>query len=204
MNARELRRLVEQVHDGSLSRRSFMHRMAALGLSAPMASMMLMHEGLAQSAPSFTYKGNRRGGGGALKLLLWQGPTLLNPHLASGAKDQEGSRPFYEPLARYDHDGKLEPVLCAEIPSRQNGGIAADGLSTTWTLKSRACSGTTVRRSLPTMSSSTGCSPPIRRPAPSRRADTPESRPSRRSTRIPRAWSSKNRRRCGVEARRSS
>ena len=135
MNARELRRLVEQVHDGSLSRRSFMHRMAALGLSATMASMMLMHEGLAQSAPSFTYKGNRRGGGGALKLLLWQGPTLLNPHLASGAKDQEGSRPFYEPLARYDHDGKLEPVLCAEIPSRQNGGIAADGLSTTWTLK---------------------------------------------------------------------
>ena len=32
-------------------------------------------------------------------------------------------------------DGKLEPVLAAEIPTRQNGGIAADGLSTTWKLK---------------------------------------------------------------------
>jgi peptide/nickel transport system substrate-binding protein len=60
---------------------------------------------------------------------------LLNPHFATGTKDQEGCRPFYESLARYDADGVLVPVLAAEIPSRANGDIAADGLSTTWKLK---------------------------------------------------------------------
>ena len=63
--------------------------MAALGLSAPMASMMLMHEGLAQSAPSFTYKGTRRGGG-ALKLLLWQGPDVAEPALGQRRQGPRG------------------------------------------------------------------------------------------------------------------
>ena len=51
-----------------------------------------------------------RGGGGALKVLWWQGATLLNPHFAVGTKDQEGSRIFYEPLAAWDGDGNLVPV----------------------------------------------------------------------------------------------
>ena len=84
---------------------------------------------------TFVYKGTKRGGGGVLKALLWQGPTLLNPHFANGTKDQLGSRPFYEPLVRLDYNGDRVPVLAAEIPSRSNGGIAADGRSTTWKLK---------------------------------------------------------------------
>ena len=70
-----------------------------------------------------------------LKVLWWQGPTLLNPHFAIGTKDQDGSRIFYEPLAGWDPDGNLAPVLAAEIPSRENGGLAADGKSVTWKLK---------------------------------------------------------------------
>ena len=62
-------------------------------------------------------------------------PTLLNPHFATGTKDQDGSRIFYEPLAAYDPDGNLFPVLAAEIPSVQNGGVAKDGKSVTWKLK---------------------------------------------------------------------
>ena len=81
------------------------------------------------------YKPTRRGGGGALKLLFWQGPTLLNPHFATGQKDQEGSRLFYESLAVWNQDGELLPLLAAEIPSRSNGGVAADGRSVTWKLK---------------------------------------------------------------------
>ena len=77
----------------------------------------------------------RRGGGGTLKLLWWQGPTLLNPHFAVGTKDQDGSRIFYEPLAGWDADGELAPILAAEIPSRDNGGLRADGKSVTWKLK---------------------------------------------------------------------
>ena len=135
MNAPGGRPLPAKADTGTLPRRSFIQRMLGLGLSAPAASMMLVDRGMAQPATKFSYKGTRRGGGGALKLMLWQGPTLLNPHFANGTKDAMGSRPFYEPLARYDVDGNLEPVLAAEIPSRQNGGIAADGLSTTWRLK---------------------------------------------------------------------
>ena len=73
--------------------------MVALGLTAPMASMLLMHAGVAQAQPWSTYKPTKRGGGGTLKALWWQGTTLLQPHFATGTKDQEGSRIFYEPLA---------------------------------------------------------------------------------------------------------
>ena len=67
--------------------------------------------------------------------MWWQGPTLLNPHFATGTKDQDGSRLFYEPLACWDADGNMKLVLAAEIPSLQNGGLAADGMSVTWKLK---------------------------------------------------------------------
>jgi peptide/nickel transport system substrate-binding protein len=81
------------------------------------------------------YKPTKRGGGGALKLLWWQGPTLLNPHFATGTKDQDASRIFYEPLASWDADGNLSLVLAAEVPSIQNGGLSADARSVTWKLK---------------------------------------------------------------------
>jgi peptide/nickel transport system substrate-binding protein len=32
-------------------------------------------------------------------------------------------------------DGDLKAVLAAEIPSRENGGLAADGHSVTWKIK---------------------------------------------------------------------
>ena len=60
-----------------------------------------------------------------LKLLYWQAPTILNPHLSTGLKDSEASRITLEPLASYDKNGELIPFLAAEIPSRENGGIAA-------------------------------------------------------------------------------
>ena len=135
MQERELRHLIEDVRRGELPRRSFIQQMVGLGLTAPMASMMLMHAGVAQAQTAIPYKPTKRGGGGALKVLWWQGATLLNPHFASGTKDQEGSRIFYEPLAAWDADGNLVPVLAAEIPTRENGSLAADGRSVTWKLK---------------------------------------------------------------------
>ena len=99
MQERELRQLIEEVRDGSLPRRSFIQRMVGLGLTAPMASMMLMHEGIAQTAAPIPYKPTKRGGGGTLKMLYWQGPVHLNPHFAGGTKEQEATRIFYEPLA---------------------------------------------------------------------------------------------------------
>src|SRR4051794_26191901 len=135
MQERELRSLIDDVRTGRLARRSFIQQMVGLGLTAPMASMMLMNAGIAQAQPNPAYKPTKRGGGGALKVLWWQGATLLQPHFANGTKDQEGSRIFYEPLAGWDGEGNLVATLAAEVPTRENGGVSADGKTITWKLK---------------------------------------------------------------------
>ena len=71
----------------------------------------------------------------ALRLFFWQAPTQFNPHLSSGFKDLAAARMTYEPLASFDREGRLIPVLAAEIPSLENGGVAPDGRSVTWKLK---------------------------------------------------------------------
>ncbi len=76
-----------------------------------------------------------RGAGGVLKILMWQGPTILNPHLSQGTKDYIASRLACEPLLTVSADGKLSPVLAAEVPSRENGGLSADGKTVTYKLK---------------------------------------------------------------------
>jgi len=136
MQERELRDLIEDVRRGELPRRSFIQRMVGLGLTAPMASMMLMHAGVAQAqVPPIPYKGTKRGGGGVLKLIWWQGAVHLNPHFAGGTKEQDATRVFYESLGGWDSEGNLIPMLAAEIPSRANGGLAADNRTVTWKLK---------------------------------------------------------------------
>ncbi len=135
MQERELRTLIEEVRVGKLPRRTFITQMVSLGLTAPMAAQMLMHSGVASAQAPVPYKPTKRGGGGALKVLWWQGATLLQPHFAQGTKDQEGSRIFYESLAVWDNDGNLVPILAEDIPTRANGGLSADGKSVTWKLK---------------------------------------------------------------------
>jgi peptide/nickel transport system substrate-binding protein len=135
MNERELRGLIDQVKTGGLSRRGFVRRMAAVGLTAPMATQLLAISGVAMAQAPSTYKPTKRGGGGHLKVLWWQGATLLNPHFAVGTKDQDGSRFFYEPLADWDANGNLKPILAESIPGLEDGTLAKDGKSVTWKLK---------------------------------------------------------------------
>ena len=135
MDERELRECIRRVKDGAISRRQFTRTMLELGLTAPLVAQMLAHEGLAQAQPRPVFTPRRRGGGGPLRVLWWQAPTLLNPHFAVGTKDVDASRIFYEPLGAYDPDGNIVPVLAAEVPSPENGLVAADGMSVTWRLK---------------------------------------------------------------------
>ena len=135
MNSDDVQVMIDGVKSGGLSRRSFIRSMAAVGITAPIASQMLMWNGVAMAQPASSYKPTKAGGGGPLKFLIWQAPTLLNPHFASGGKDQEASRVFYEPLAGWDAEGNLIPQLAAEVPTRANGGLSADGKSVTWKLK---------------------------------------------------------------------
>src|SRR2546428_2215860 len=102
MEERKLRELIEDVRHGRVSRRGFVQTMIGLGLTAPLAAQMLASAGVAQAQSKLTYKATKRGGGGALKVLWWQGATLLNPHFAVGTKDQDGSRIVHEPPASRD------------------------------------------------------------------------------------------------------
>ena len=130
MDEAALRERVGEVIRGRLSRRRFIQELVALGLTAPLGAQLLP-----SARPAAAQAPARRGGGGALRLLYWQAPTSLNPHLATGVKDVHAARLFYEPLAAFDPDGTLVPQLAAEIPTRDNGGLAPDGTWVRWRLK---------------------------------------------------------------------
>jgi peptide/nickel transport system substrate-binding protein len=66
--------------------------MVGLGLTAPDGvddADARRHGADAQTA--MPYKPTKRGGGGTLKLIWWQGAVHLNPHYAGGTKDQDAS-----------------------------------------------------------------------------------------------------------------
>lgn len=79
----------------------------------------------------------QRGAGGDLRILYWQAPSTLNPHLATGPKDSDAARLVLEPLASLGKDGQpIANGLAAEIPTLANGEIAKDFTSVTWKLRS--------------------------------------------------------------------
>src|SRR5712664_3179505 len=136
MEHHALHELIAQVRAGRLGRRAFVQTMVGLGLTAPLAAQMLASAGVAQAQPKApAFNATKRGGGGLLKTLWWQAPTLLNPYFGTGTKDQDASRIFYESLAGFDPDGNIVPALAADVPSVANGGVARDGTFVVWTLK---------------------------------------------------------------------
>jgi peptide/nickel transport system substrate-binding protein len=76
-----------------------------------------------------------RGTDGELKLTFPQAVSILNPYLSSGTKDIWGSSMVIEPMAGFDADGNIYPIMAAEIPSVGNGGISEDLTSITWKIK---------------------------------------------------------------------
>src|SRR5439155_26083655 len=105
MDEQELAESLRRVREGSLDRRQFARTLLGLGLTAPMVAELLRpRPGHAQARRS-AFTPARRGGGGELKTLWWQAPTILNPHLATAAKDPDASRIFYEGIVSVDPDG---------------------------------------------------------------------------------------------------
>ncbi len=78
--------------------------------------------------------GAMAGQGGELLILQWQAPSQVNALLSTGTKDLLAGSIVLEPLARIAPDGSVVPALAAEIPTVDNGGVAADFTSITWTL----------------------------------------------------------------------
>lgn len=158
----ELRQLEQAARSGKLNRREVLKRAAALGLSAPVIASLLAACARGEATPTTAPAAQtpaaqtpaagasptpaaqasptpapaaRRGEGGLVKLLWWQAPTILNPHLAQGTKDFDASRVVLEPLADVNDKGELVPILAAEIPSVENGGVSKDAKTVTWKLK---------------------------------------------------------------------
>ena len=120
MQETELRALIEDVRTEKLPRRSFIERLVGLGLTAPMASMLLMHAGVAQSQPAPAYKPTKRGGGGALKTLWWQGADAAPAALR---QRHQGPGRLARLLRAARRSGTTTatcvPILAAEIPTRR-------------------------------------------------------------------------------------
>ncbi len=79
--------------------------------------------------------GGEAGSGGDLLLLQWQAPSQANAMLSSGTKDLLAGSLVNEPLAKFDPSGQIVATLAAEVPTIDNGGVAADFSSMTWTLQ---------------------------------------------------------------------
>ncbi|MEJ7837590.1 MAG: peptide ABC transporter substrate-binding protein, partial [Thermomicrobiales bacterium] len=74
------------------------------------------------------------GAGGDLRLLVWQAPSVAAAHSGTGDKDFLASALVLEPLLHFLPDGTIIPNLVTEVPSMENGGLAADLTTATFTL----------------------------------------------------------------------
>jgi hypothetical protein len=109
-----LRQLVDELSTGAISRRTFLNRATALGVTSGAALVVANAVGVsakngfrngfavyqgadgtpaaspvadAPGQPAVNTENQTRGEGGELKLIQWQAPTLLSPHVSSGTKD---------------------------------------------------------------------------------------------------------------------
>src|SRR5829696_8886066 len=147
--------LHKELRTGKITRREFTLRALALGVGMPIISFILRAEtasattatstggrqigwGLAAQEtagpPAEGMDGRTRGEGGELKLIQWQAPSMLSPHVSTGEKDYMAGQLIVEPLMHYLPDGSLIPNLITEVPTVENGLLAEDLKSVTYKL----------------------------------------------------------------------
>jgi peptide/nickel transport system substrate-binding protein len=142
--------LHKELRTGKINRREFTLRALALGIGMPIISFILRAEsagaqagrqigwGVAAQAasgpPAEGMDGRTRGEGGELRLIQWQAPSMLSPHVSTGEKDFLAAQLIVEPLMHYLPDGTLIPNLITEVPTVENGLLAEDLTSVTYRL----------------------------------------------------------------------
>jgi peptide/nickel transport system substrate-binding protein len=130
--------LLSAYRAGELTRRSFISRATAAGLSLgaatflanggnPLAAQTPASPAASPTAgtaerPTVRTEGLERGSQGELRILWWQAPTVLNPHLGADA----GYQFVMEPMLHYFPDDSIQPILLSETPSVENGLLAED------------------------------------------------------------------------------
>ncbi|MCO5225510.1 MAG: peptide ABC transporter substrate-binding protein [Thermomicrobiales bacterium] len=158
------RSLVDDLKTGTINRRRFMERSAALGVSGVVATFVANATQAAASGDSLRngfafYQGAdgtpsaspvddagngipragmdqvTRGAGGTLNILQWQAPTTAAHHTANGNKSVMVADMILEPLIRYGEANVLIPYLITEIPSADNGLLSEDFSHATFVIK---------------------------------------------------------------------
>ena len=131
MKSGDVALVLEDVHSRRLTRRDAIERLIGVGLSSAglSAAIATLDAGPVLAAAA------GRGTGGVLKILYWQAPTTLNPHLTGSNQDLQAARLCLEPLLTVDAAGVFTPVLATAVPSRTNGGLSPDGRTVTYRLK---------------------------------------------------------------------
>ena len=140
---------------GQLSRRDFLRRGMAIGVSFAMLGTLIRNvqsvgaapaaqdspagtaaaTPMASTPPAAGMDGKTRGQDGELKILQWQAPTGLNPHQTTGTTNALASSLIIEPLMTYQPDASLWPTLLTEVPTVANGGVTPDFKTVTLKLK---------------------------------------------------------------------
>ncbi len=142
--------LHEALRAGEMTRREFTLRALALGVSMSVISLILRAEtvratpgrhigwGVAAQgvtgAPAEGMDGRTRGEGGELKIIQWQAPSMLSPHVSTGTKEYLAASLIMEPMMNYLPDGTLIPNLITEVPTVENGLLSEDLTSVTYKL----------------------------------------------------------------------
>ncbi len=137
-NRTTLSSLYTAYRTGALNRRAFLQQAIAAGMALPVA-IHAVNSVAAQTpvaaAPDTGLEGRTRGEGGELRILQWQAPTALSQHSALGGKDNLAATLTLEPLMSFMPDATIVPRLVTEVPSHENGLLAEDNTSVTYTLK---------------------------------------------------------------------
>jgi len=141
------RALHDRFRRGEMSRREFITQASALGVGVGIAAVVAQNttvfaqtpaaspvasEGSAR--PTAGTENQTRGEGGDLRILVPQGASALSVHNATGGKDIAAGSIISEPLLSYGADTSLVANLVTEVPSHENGLLAADLSTVTFTL----------------------------------------------------------------------
>ena len=141
--------LANRYRSGNVDRRTFLAGASLLGIGAAAASYLAnvpsaFSQGSPEASPSASpiasdatrpqvgTETQTRGQGDQLRIIWWQAPSLLSPHLNG---DSSASSLSLEPLLTYFPGEILGPVLLETVPSIENGQLAADLLSVTLQLR---------------------------------------------------------------------
>ncbi len=131
MTSNDISTLVQQFRAGSISRRAFIQKMAAVGVTAPLAAV-IAGSGLAAANPGSepSIRARRAQDGGVeLTVGLTEEPDTLDPHNLTAAAAGLVGYQVMPGLVWWDYDLGVSPMIA------ESWDTSEDGL--TWTFKLR-------------------------------------------------------------------